>query len=99
MQHDQESRKVSPFFYDPDLLSSYDIPTFLIKLFLPRVRESLAAELEMPRNTREGMSVPGNVFDRQHARRDPEEFFNYSRNLATPSGIADDVDDSKKRRN
>ena len=26
------------FFYDPDLLSSYDGPTFLIKLSLPRVQ-------------------------------------------------------------
>ena len=33
-QHDQESRTVSLFFYDPDLLSSYDVPTFLIKLLL-----------------------------------------------------------------
>ena len=45
-QHDQESRTVSLFFYDPDLLSSYDIPTFFIKLLLPRVQESLAAKLE-----------------------------------------------------
>ena len=33
-------------FYDPDLLSSYDVPTFLIKLLLPQVQESLAAMLE-----------------------------------------------------
>ena len=33
-QHDQESRTVSLFFYDPDLLGSHDIPTFLIKLLL-----------------------------------------------------------------
>ena len=45
-QHDQESRTVSLFFYDPDLLGSYDIPTFLIKLLLPRVQESLVAKLE-----------------------------------------------------
>ena len=45
-QHDQESRTVSLFFYDPDLLSSYDIPTFLIKLLLHRVRKSRAAKLE-----------------------------------------------------
>ena len=45
-QHDQESRIVSLFFYDSDLLSSYDGPTFLIKLLLPRVQESLAAKLE-----------------------------------------------------
>ena len=45
-QHDQELRTVSLFFYDPDLLSSYDGPTFLIKLLLPRVQESRAAKLE-----------------------------------------------------
>ena len=32
MQHDQESRTASPFFYDADSPSSYDVPTFLIKL-------------------------------------------------------------------
>ena len=50
-------------------------------------------------NTRDEMNIPGNVFDRQHAQRDPDEMFNYSRNLATPSGIADDVKDSENRRN
>ena len=44
------------------------------------------------------MSIPGNVFDRQHAQRDPVELHNYSRNLATPSGITDDVEDSDKTR-
>ena len=45
-QHDQESRTVSLFFYDLDLLSSYDVFTFLIKFLLPRVQESPAAKLE-----------------------------------------------------
>ena len=45
-EHDLESRTVSLFFYDLDSLSSYDEPTFLIKLFLPRVHESPAAKLE-----------------------------------------------------
>ena len=45
------------------------------------------------------MSIHGNVFDRQHARRDPDELHNCARNLATSSGIADDVEDSEKRRN
>ena len=44
-QHDQESRTMSLFFYDPDSLSSYDVPTF-IKLLLPRVQEKPAAKLE-----------------------------------------------------
>ena len=56
-------------------------------------------EVGMLRNTRENMSIPGNVFDCQHGRRDPDELYNYSRDLATPSAIADDVEDSEKRRN
>ena len=82
-QHDQESRTVSLFLYDPDSPSSFALPTFLIKLLLLRVQESLG----MPRNTRENMSIPGNVFDRQHARRDPEELHNVSRNLAISLAI------------
>ena len=45
------------------------------------------------------MSILGNVFDCQHAQRDPDELYNYSRNLGTLLGIADDVDDSKKKKN
>ena len=41
----------------------------------------------MLRNTRENMSIPGNVFDCQHDRRDPDELHNDSRNLATPLAI------------
>ena len=33
------------------------------------------------------MSIPGNVFDCRHARRDPDELHNDSRNLAASSGI------------
>ena len=71
------NREQSLFFYDPDLPSSYDGFTFLIKLLLPRVQESPAAK------SREHMSIPGNVFYCQHARRDPDELHNDSRNLAT----------------
>ena len=39
-QLDQESRTVSLFLYDPDLLSSYDVPAFLIQLLSPRDQES-----------------------------------------------------------
>ena len=53
----------------------------------------------MPPNTREEMSIPGNIFDRQHAWRDLEQLHNDWRNLATPSGIADDVKDSENRWN
>ena len=39
-------------------------------------------EVGMPRNTREKKSISGNVFDCQHARREPDEFHNDSRKLA-----------------
>ena len=44
-------------------------------------------EVEMPQSSRENMSILGNVFDRQHAQRDPEELHNDSRNLATSLAI------------
>ena len=44
-------------------------------------------EIGMLRNTREDMSIPGNVFDCQHARRDSDALCNDSRNLATLLGI------------
>ena len=49
-------------------------------------------EVGMPRNTREIKSVSGNVFDCQHARRDPDELHNDSRKLAI-------IGVSEKRRN
>ena len=44
-------------------------------------------DIGMLRNTREDMSIPGNVFGCQHARRDPDELRDDSRNLATLLGI------------
>ena len=44
-------------------------------------------DIGMLRNTREDMSITGNVFDCQHVRRDPDELRNDSRNLATLLGI------------
>ena len=63
------------------------VPTFLIKLLLPQVQEKRSREVGMLRNTRENMSTPGNVFDRQHARRDSDELHNDSRNLAISLAI------------
>ena len=77
---------MSLFFHDPD---SPQFMTFLrsnIKLLLPRVQESLAAKLECS-ETRENRSIPGNAFDRQHARRDSDELHNDSRNLAMSLSI------------
>ena len=39
-------------------------------------------EVGMPRNTRENVSIPGNGFDCQHARRDLDELHNDSRKWA-----------------
>ena len=44
-------------------------------------------EVGMLRNKREIMSIPGNLFDRQHPRRDPEELHNDSRILAMSLAI------------
>ena len=44
-------------------------------------------EVGMLRNTREIMSIPGNFFDRQHPRRDPEELHNDSIILAMSLAI------------
>ena len=41
----------------------------------------------MLRNTQEDISIPGNVFDCQHARRNSDELHNDSNNLATLSAI------------
>ena len=38
-----------------------------------------SCEVEMLRNTREDLSIPGNVFDCQHTRRDPDDLCNDSR--------------------
>ena len=85
-QHDQESRTVSLFSCDPDLPSTH-VSTFFIKLLLPRVREKPSREVGMLRNTREKMRYLGNVFDRQHARRDPGAFHNDSRILSTSLAV------------
>ena len=46
-----------------------------------------SSEVGMLRNTREDTSIPGNVFDRQHAQRDSDELHKYSRNLAISLAI------------
>ena len=80
-QHDQESRKVSLLFYDPDLLGSYDVPTFLIRLFLPPVQESLAAKLECCEKTR-GNEYSWKRFWSSTCSTTSDELHNDSRNLA-----------------
>ena len=46
-----------------------------------------SCDIGMLRNTQEDMSIPGNVFDCQHARRHSDELHNDSNNLATLSAI------------
>ena len=90
---------MSLFFYDLDSPSSSDSAHVSHQALITSSSRKPSREVGMPRNTREDMSIPGNVTDCYSAQRDPDEFYNYSRNLATPSGIADDVDDSEKKRN
>ena len=63
------------------------VPTFLIKLLLPRVQESPGAKLECSEIHMRRRVFLETFFDRQHARRVPEESYNDSRNLAASSGI------------
>ena len=79
-QHDQESRTVSLIFYDPDLLRSYERTYVLHQALVTSSSRKPSREVGMLRNTREDMSIPGNVFDRQHAQRDSDELHNDSRN-------------------
>ena len=88
---------MSLFFYDPDLPSSQDCTYVPHQALTTSSSRNPSREVGMLRNTREDMSILGNVFDRQHARRDLDELHNDSRNLATPSGIATDIEDSEKR--
>ena len=83
-------------FQDPDPPSSFGSAHVPHQALIASSSRKLSREVGMLRNTREDMSIPGNVSDRQHAQRDSDELYNYSRHLATPSGIADDVKDSGK---
>ena len=71
----------SKIIQDPDLRSSFGSAHVSHQAFEP------SRDSRMQRNTREAMSIPGNVFDCQSARQVPEELHNDSRNLATPLGI------------
>ena len=77
----------SKIFYDPDSLSSYDSACVSHQALITSSSRKPSRDIAMLRNTREDMSFPGNVFECQHARRDPDELHNDSRNLATTSAI------------
>ena len=53
---------MSLFFYDPDLLSSYDCTYVPHQAPITLSSRQPSREVGMPRNTRENMSIPGNVF-------------------------------------
>ena len=63
----------SKTFYVPDLSSSHDNATFLIVLLFPRVPKKPSRDIGMLRSARDDVSIPGNVFDCQHARRVSDE--------------------------
>ena len=71
---------MSLFFYDLDLLSSYDSAFVPHQALITSSSRKPSREIGMLRNTREEMSVPGTVFDCQHARRSKkfDDFTEYS---------------------
>ena len=70
----------SKIFHDPNSPSSYDSTNVLHQALIIMSSRKLSCEVGMLPNTREDMSIPGNVFDGQHARRDPDEWHNDSEN-------------------
>ena len=87
LQERLEFIEVSKIFQDPDSPSSFGSAHVSHQALITRSSRKPSRESRTHRNTRENMSIPGNVFDRQPARRVPEELHNDSRNLATSSGI------------
>ena len=77
----------SKIFNDPDSPSSCDSAYVSHQALITSSSRKPSRDIGMLRNTREEMSIPGNVFECQHARRDPDELHDDSRNLATTSAI------------
>ena len=73
----------SKIFCDPNSSSSYDSANVPHQALITSSSRKLSFEVGMLRNTREHMSISGNVFGCQRARRDPDELHNDPRNLAT----------------
>ena len=61
----------SKIFYDPSP-SSYDRASVPHQTLITSSSRKPSREVGMLRHTREDMSITGNVFDCQHARRDPD---------------------------
>ena len=77
----------SKIFQDPDSPSSFGSVHVSHQALIPSSSTKSSRESRMQRNTREGMSIPGSVFDCQPAGRVADESYNDSRNLAASSGI------------
>ena len=87
LQEGLEFIEDSRIFRDPDSPSSSSSAHVPHQAHITSSSRKPSRELRMQRNTRDDMGIPGNVFDRQSARRDPDELHNTSKNLATSSGI------------
>ena len=77
----------SKIFFDLDSPSSFYSTYVPRQALITSSSRKPSREVGILRNTQESMSIPGHVFDCQHARRDPDELHNDSRNLTTSSGI------------
>ena len=77
----------SKIFQDPDSPSCFGSAHVPHQALITSSCKKAGRESRMQRSTREDISIPGNVFDCQLARRVLEELQHNSRNLATPSGI------------
>ena len=77
----------SKIFQDPDSSSSFGSAHVSHQALITPSSNKPSRESRMQRDTREDMSIPGNVFDRQPARRVPAESYNDSRNWEASPGI------------
>ena len=77
----------SRIFQDPYSLSSSGSAHVPHQAHITSRSRKPSRESRMQRNTREDMSIPGNVFNCQPARRDPDELHKTSKNLAILSGV------------
>ena len=77
----------SKIFQDPDSPSSFGSAHVPHQSLITSSSREPSRKSRIERNTREDMSIPGNVFDCQPARRDPDDERNNSSNLATSPGV------------
>ena len=87
LQERSEFIEDSKIFQDPDSPSSFDSAHVLHQALITSSSRKPSRESRMQRTTREDMRIPGNVFDCQPARRDPDDLHNNPSNLATSPGV------------